>query len=98
MATRGGARAAGLGARKGMIARGMDADIIVIDLSAPHLVPAYDPYSTLVYAAGRSDVRQVLARGRRIVADGRPVAEISKELEMLRAVAAGIAAAAPDGS
>lgn len=97
MATRGGARAAGLGARKGVIAPGMDADVIVIDLSAPHLVPAYDPYSTLVYAAGRSDVRQVLARGRRIVADGRLATDLSEDLDAVRGLAAGIAATLRDG-
>ncbi len=98
MATRDGARAAGLGARKGVIAPGMDADIIVIDLSAPHLVPAYDPYSTLVYAAGRSDVGQVLARGRRIVADGRLAADLSEDLDAVRGLAARIAATLRDGS
>lgn len=98
MATRGGARAAGLGQRKGMLAAGMDADLAVVDLSAPHLVPSYDACSTLVYAAGRSDVRQVLARGRRIVADGRLVAGISQELNAVRRVAARIAASLHGGS
>ncbi len=98
MATREGARAAGLGGRKGVLAPGMDADLIVVDLSAPHLVPAYDPCSTLVYAAGRSDVRQVLARGRRIVAGGRLVAELSGALDAVRGVAAAIAATLRDGS
>jgi 5-methylthioadenosine/S-adenosylhomocysteine deaminase len=98
MATCGGAGAAGLGGRKGVIAPGRDADVVVIDLSAPHLVPAYDPYSTLVYAAGRSDVRQVLARGRRIVVDGRLVADLSEDLEAVRGLAAGIAATLRGGS
>lgn len=98
MATRGGARAAGLGGRKGTLACGMDADLMVVDLAAPHLVPSYDPYSTLVYSAGRSDVRQVLARGRRIVADGRLVADIPAQTGTVRRIAAGIAASLRDGS
>ena len=73
-------------------------DLAVVDLSAPHLVPSYDACSTLVYAAGRSDVRQVLARGRRIVADGRLVAGISRELNAVRRVAARIAASLHGGS
>ena len=92
MATRGGAAAAGLGARKGVLAPGMDADLMLVDLSAPHLIPAYDPYSTLVYAAGREDVRDVFARGRRIVADRRLAAEIAGEIAEVQAVAARIAA------
>lgn len=98
MATRGGAAAAGLAGRKGMLASGMDADLTVVDLGAPHLVPSYDPYSTLVYAAGRADVRQVLARGRRVVADGRLAADLSGPLDRVRRIAAEIAASPPGGS
>ncbi|WP_347312277.1 amidohydrolase family protein [Defluviimonas sp. SAOS-178_SWC] len=90
MATRGGAAAAGLAGSKGILAPGMDADLMLIDLSAPHLIPAYDPYSTLVYAAGREDVRDVFARGRRIVAGGRLTAEIGDDISDVRAVAARI--------
>lgn len=92
MATQEGARAAGLGARKGRLVPGMDADLIVVDLSAPHLIPSYDPYSTLVYAAGRSDVAHVVARGRTIVADGRIVADVAGAIATVRAVASRISA------
>ncbi len=91
MATRGGAAAAGLSGRKGILAPGMDADLMLLDLSAPHLIPVYDPYSTLVYAAGREDVREVFARGRRIVAGSRLTAGIDEEIAEVRAVAARIA-------
>lgn len=90
MATREGARAAGCGERKGRLAAGLDADLIVVDRSAPHLIPSYDPYSTLVYAAGRSDVAHVLARGRRIVADGRIVADLAEAIAGVRGVASRI--------
>lgn len=92
MATREGARAAGLGDRKGRLVPGMDADLIVVDLSAPHLIPSYDPFSTLVYAAGRSDVAHVIARGRTIVADGRIVADLADAVATVRAVASRISA------
>ncbi len=87
MATRGGAAAIGQGGRKGILAPGADADVIVIDLSAPHLTPCYDPYSTLVYAAGREDVRHVFAGGRRIVADRELTAPIGEETARVQAVA-----------
>ena len=94
MATREGARAAGLGARKGRLTAGMDADLIVVDLSSPHLSPSYDPYSSLVYAAGRSDVAHVMARGRPIVADRRIVADVTSDIAAVRAVASSISASA----
>ncbi len=91
MATRGGAAAAGLAGRKGVVAVGRDADLMIVDLSAPHIVPAYDPYSTLVYAAGREDVSDVFVGGRRIVATRRLVADIGNEIAEVRALAARIA-------
>ncbi|KAB2881993.1 MAG: amidohydrolase [Albidovulum sp.] len=92
MATRGGARAAGLGGRKGRLSAGMDADLIVVDLTSPHLIPSYDPYSSLVYSAGRSDVVHVIARGRPIVAGRRIVADVASDIAAVRAVAARISA------
>ncbi len=64
MATRGSAAALGLGDRIGSLAPGKRADLITLDLSALHLTPRYDVYSHLVYAAGRSDVRDAVIQGR----------------------------------
>lgn len=69
MATRGGAACIGLGDRKGSIEVGKDADVVVVDMTAPHLIPSYDPYGSLVYTVGRSDVRDVFAQGKQIVAN-----------------------------
>ena len=63
MATLGGARVLGLGHRIGSLAVGKQADIIAINLRQPHLVPLYDPYSTLVYNARGSDVVLVMVAG-----------------------------------
>jgi 5-methylthioadenosine/S-adenosylhomocysteine deaminase len=38
--------------------------VIVIDLNKPHLVPLYNPYSQVVYAAGGGDVETVIIEGR----------------------------------
>jgi len=95
MATRGGAEAAGLAGRTGVLVPAMQADLMVVDLSAPHLIPSYDPYSTLVYAAGRADVAEVICRGRRIVADGALAADIGAAVARVRDVAAKIAATLP---
>jgi 5-methylthioadenosine/S-adenosylhomocysteine deaminase len=69
MATRGGAQAMGMGDLLGSLEPGKRADVVVLDLDRPHLVPMYDPYSHLVYAAGPSDVRTVLIEGRFVLKD-----------------------------
>lgn len=64
MATAHGAAVMGLEREIGTLERGKRADIIVIDLNAPHLCPLYDPFSALVYSAGGADVRDVVVDGR----------------------------------
>lgn len=74
MATRGGAdilaRAGGKGRPFGQLRPGYAADFQVVSLDAMHMFPAYNPYSALVYQAQASDVRHVVAGGRRLVKDG----------------------------
>jgi 5-methylthioadenosine/S-adenosylhomocysteine deaminase len=72
-ATVDGARALGMSDVIGSLAVGMRADVIAIDLDAPHLVPLHDPYVALVYAAGRSDVCDVWVDGEQVIADRAPV-------------------------
>jgi 5-methylthioadenosine/S-adenosylhomocysteine deaminase len=67
MATRWGAEALGLGDRTGSLEKGKLADIIVIDLNKPHLIPIYDIYSHLVYSVRSSDVEAVMVNGRLLV-------------------------------
>jgi len=68
-----GARALGLGDRIGTVEVGKEADLVALDLRAPHLVPVHDPYTSVVFSAGRSDVRHVLVAGRPVVVDREPV-------------------------
>lgn len=83
LATLGGARALGLEELTGSLVVGKQADVIIVDTSAPHMTPVYDPYSSLVYAAGRADVRWVMAKGRVLVSNGalgRSIGEIRAEV------------------
>ncbi|MCK6627783.1 MAG: amidohydrolase [Anaerolineae bacterium] len=67
MVTCDAAGALGLSDKIGSLVAGKEADIILIDLNRPHLVPRYDVYSHLVYAVGRDDVATVLIRGRMVM-------------------------------
>ncbi len=73
MATAGGAAAVGLGADVGALEVGRRADLLAVDLDQPHTQPVFDPVSTVVYAAGRGDVRHVWVEGRPVVRDGSTV-------------------------
>ena len=63
MATLNGAKALNMDDEIGSFEVGKKADLILIDTHKPHLTPMYDPYSILVYAAGRKDVDSVLVNG-----------------------------------
>lgn len=70
-ATVDGARAIGLGGLVGSVEVGKHADLTVLDLDKPHLTPVHDVPALLVFAAGRSDVTDVLVDGEVVVRDGR---------------------------
>jgi 5-methylthioadenosine/S-adenosylhomocysteine deaminase len=69
MATLQAARVLGLEDRLGSLEVGKCADLIVLDLDVPHMVPVYDITSHLVYAAHSSDVRTVIIDGRVVMRD-----------------------------
>jgi len=69
MATRRGAQAIGMGDRLGQLTPGRRADVIVVDTTAPHLQPMFDPVAQLVYAAKASDVRTTVVNGRVLMHD-----------------------------
>lgn len=64
MVTSVGAAALGLEGRAGRIAPGHRADLVLIDLDRPHLIPMFDVYAHLVYSIGRDDVESVMIDGR----------------------------------
>ncbi|CAL7963782.1 5-methylthioadenosine/S-adenosylhomocysteine deaminase [Gammaproteobacteria bacterium] len=72
MATRNGAQALGL-QNLGFLAKNAVADLITLNLTQPHLVPIYDIYSHLVYAAQASDVANVLVNGQLLLQDSIPL-------------------------
>jgi len=72
MSTMGGALTLGLDKFIGSLEKGKKADIVVLNLRKPHLVPLYDYYSHLVYAAKGSDVESVLVDGEILVENGKP--------------------------
>ena len=69
MATIGGARALGLGARTGSLEPGKLADIIIVNAGEAHQTPLYDHVSHLVYATSGHDVRDVVVHGRVLMRD-----------------------------
>jgi len=69
MATIWGARVLGLDREIGTLEVGKKADIITVDLRKPHLVPPYNPISTLVYSASGADVKDVIVNGRVLMKD-----------------------------
>jgi 5-methylthioadenosine/S-adenosylhomocysteine deaminase len=73
MATMGGARTLGLEREIGSLEPGKRADVIVVARDRPHMAPAQDPYSTLVYAARGADVAAAVVDGDLLLENGRPV-------------------------
>jgi 5-methylthioadenosine/S-adenosylhomocysteine deaminase len=69
MVTSWGASLLGLEKEIGTIEVDKKADIIVVDLSSPHLVPLYNPLSAIVYSASGADVKDVIVNGRVLLKD-----------------------------
>jgi cytosine/adenosine deaminase-related metal-dependent hydrolase len=69
MATRGGARALHMEDKLGSLEAGKLADLIVLDADAATMIPLYDVYSALVYAASPRDVRSTIIHGRVVMED-----------------------------
>jgi len=71
LATINGARALGLDKEIGSLEINKKADLILISFRRPHLVPAHNPVSHLVYAASGSDVDTVIIDGHVIMKNRR---------------------------
>ena len=70
MATVCGAKAQGRSAECGMLKVGMDADLILVDFTAPHLMPCHDILSSLVYSSRVSDEALTMVRGKILYSAG----------------------------
>ncbi len=80
MATINGARALHLEKIIGSLETGKKADLILVDIGAPHATPMYDVYSELVYALKATDVRTVLIAGRIVMKDRQMLTLDEKEI------------------
>lgn len=70
MATTCSARAQGRGDTAGMLKEGMDADLILVDFSAPHLIPCHDVMNALVFSAKGGDVALTMVGGKVLYQSG----------------------------
>ena len=70
MATTCGARAQGRAENTGMIKEGFDADLCLVDFSAPHLMPCHNVINGLVFSAKGGDVAMTMVRGNILYQNG----------------------------
>ena len=70
MATVCGAGAQGRAADTGMLKEGFDADIVLVDFTAPHLLPCHNVMNTLVHSASGGDVALTMVRGKILYRSG----------------------------
>ena len=77
MATRNGARVL-MRPDLGSLEVGKTADIIMVDLNKPNLIPLYNIYSHLVYSAGGSEVDSAIINGK-LVMDKRKLLTIDEQ-------------------
>ncbi len=87
-ATMGGAAALGMERMIGSLEVGKKADMIVLDLNQPHLVPLYNIPSHLVYVAQGSDVIHSFINGRQVMKN-RQLTTIDEEDLLIRMAAMG---------
>ncbi len=84
MATSCGARAQGRENECGMIKVGMDADLCLVDFSAPHLMPCHNLPNALVFSAKGGDVAMTMVRGKILYQNGQfPTIDLKSVVEEL---------------
>ncbi|MGB9716432.1 MAG: amidohydrolase family protein [Thermodesulfovibrionales bacterium] len=71
MATRWGAEVLGLGSITGSIEKGKSADLVIVNLRKPHLMPIYNIYSHIVYSMMSSDIERVMVNGKIVINGGK---------------------------
>ena len=81
MATIKGAKALGLQDEIGTIEEGKKADLIIVDINRPGLVPVHNLYSTMAYSVNGSDVETVIIDGK-IIMENRKILTIDEKAVM----------------
>ena len=89
MATINGAKALDLGESIGSLEVGKKADIVLIDLSKPHLKPLHNIYANVVYSVRGSDVDTVIVDGK-ILMENREVKTLDEQTVMEKAEKAAL--------
>jgi 5-methylthioadenosine/S-adenosylhomocysteine deaminase len=84
MATINGAKALGLGENIGSLQVGKKANVILVDLSKPHLKPLHNIHASLVYSAHGNDVDTVIVDGK-ILMENRQVKTLDEQVVMEKA-------------
>ena len=84
MATVCGARAQGRAASIGMIKEGFDADLCLVDFSAPHLMPCHNVLNALTFSAKGGDVAMTMVQGKILYQNGQfPTIDLKHVVEEL---------------
>ena len=84
MATTCGARAQGRAENTGMIKVGFDADLCLVDFSAPHLLPCHNVLNALCFSAKGGDVAMTMVRGKILYQNGQfPTIDLKSVVEEL---------------
>ena len=84
MATVCGARAQERADRIGMIKEGFDADLCLVDFSAPHLMPCHNVLNALTFSAKGGDVAMTMVQGKILYQNGQfPTIDLNHVVEEL---------------
>ncbi len=88
MATVTGAAAQGRSGECGMLQVGMDADLALVDFTAPHLMPCHNVLNGLVWAAKGGDVALTMVRGKILYRSGQfPTIDLNQVVQELTSYA-----------
>ena len=84
MATVTGSQAQGRSSQCGMLKVGMDADLALIDFSAPHLMPCHNVLNGLLWSAKGGDVAMTMVRGKILYQNGQfPTIDLKEVVQEL---------------
>ena len=71
-----------------MLGVGLDADLALIDFTAPHLMPCHNVLSGLIWSAKGGDVAMTMVRGKILYQNGRfPTIDLKEVVEELTSYA-----------